>query len=318
MTHDPLSNATKPCARCGVDCTSLPRVKDDKGRYFCRPCYDRALTQMASRIVDTAPAISHPTVEPEPDANASLGSGYALAIPERRTTLATKPCPSCNREIRQRDSVCPHCGYNVILGQEAQDARPTVTARFKDAKACCGSCGYCIENLGSLTCPECGSPNRIPHRRDWDREDSEAIARTQIIRPGIYLAIGVVGFALLAWMHHSLSDFVAYLILYAVGLPAVVIAFLLCSLLWLGFNDKLSILVWKLAGIMALTSVVLFGFGSVGFLPLTLAGVTFATLIRIELDVDQSDAWLVGLAALVAQFGSYFACVAIASRLGWI
>lgn len=30
----------KKCVICGVDCAGRPRVKDPRGRYFCRPCYD--------------------------------------------------------------------------------------------------------------------------------------------------------------------------------------------------------------------------------------------------------------------------------------
>lgn len=30
----------KACVVCGVDCTGRPRVKDPKGRYYCRACYD--------------------------------------------------------------------------------------------------------------------------------------------------------------------------------------------------------------------------------------------------------------------------------------
>jgi hypothetical protein len=368
MNHDQPPTATKPCARCGVDCTTLARVKDDKGRYFCRPCYDRAIAQMASRIVGTAPGAGRP-LAPGPiqapiqapnrspnrstaghsgsDTNSDLDAPadllgvadeqphfpegrdapepaldgiYELAVPEHTVIVPTKECPSCAREMRERDSVCPHCGFNTILNQEADDELPTVTAVFKNGKACCGECGYNIENLGTTKCPECGSPNRIPRRSEWDQEDSDAIARTQIVRPGIYLAVGLAGFGILAAMREGTWEFVAYLALYLIGLPAVIGSFLLCSLLWLGFNDKLSLVAWKLTGIMALTSLVLFLFDDTGrlFIPLVLAGVTFTTLIRIELDVDSSDSFLVGLAALIAQFAAYFISVTIAVRMGWL
>lgn len=350
MSESSSSNANKACARCGVDCTNIPRVKDEKGRYFCRECYDRALQHMASRIVETAPTIPVapvPTSEPpsarrdDLDAPADIlgvfeshdahteghdnlaavaetSGAYELAVPERKVVIPTKVCPSCHREMREREAVCPHCGFNTILNRGADDALPTVTADFKGGKACCGKCGYPIEGLGSLTCPECGSPNRVPNRRHWDQEDSAAIRRKQIIRPGIYLGVGLIGFGVIAFLNHSVQDFFIYVVLYLLGLPAVIIAFLLCSLLWLGFNDRIAFVVWKLAGIMALTSLVPFWFQSVGFAPLILSGVTFATLIRVELDVDQGDAWLVGLAALVAQFASYFAILAIARSLGWM
>lgn len=346
------SNANKPCARCGVDCTDRPRVKDEKGRYFCRECYDRALNQMASLIVETAPAVpiapkqtAAPATPGDLDGPADLlgvvdshdghteghdnsaaveaaTGAYELATPDRQANIPMKECPSCFREMRAREAVCPHCGFNTILNREADEALPTVTADFKDGKVHCGKCAYPIEGLGSLVCPECGSPNRVPNRRHWDAEDSAAIRRTQIIRPGVYVGIGLAGFGVLALLNHSATDFLMYLVLYLLGLPAVIGAFLLCSVIWLGFNDKLVFVVWKLAGIMALTSLAIFWIfwlmGTVFYVPLAVSGLIFASLIRIELDVDQGDAWLVALAALVAQFGSYFALVAIARSLGWI
>jgi len=315
----------------------MARVKDERGRYFCKACYDKAIAAMASKIIETAPptrsesatkravpvANQSPATPDAMDEPADLLSEtaapdpasrdveiYALAEPEKPKHIETmRDCPSCAREMRERDSLCPHCGFNTVLNVEAEDDLPTVTAVFKSGKACCGKCGYCIEKLGSLKCPECGSPNRIPRRSAWEQEDSEKIARMQFIRPGIYLAVGIVGYGVIAILEKSIGAFLGMLIIYAVSLPAVIGAFLACSFLWLGFNDRLRNVVWKLAGITALTFLPLFFFEGTWFIPMVLAGLTFSTLIRIELDVDQGDAWLVGLAVLIAQFAMFAAMV---------
>lgn len=340
-SHAGNAGSPKSCAKCGVDCTSIARVKDERGRYFCKACYDKAIAAMASRIIESAPAArgdaaarsaapaSVPVASQTPigldamDEPADLLNEaatpeqaahdveiYALAEPERpKNHEPMRDCPSCGREMRERDSNCPHCGFNTVLNVEADEDLPTVTAVFKSGKACCGKCGYCIEKLGSLKCPECGSPNRIPRRSAWDQEDSEKIARTQIIRPGIYLAVGLVGYGIIAIMEKSIGAFLGMLIIYAVSLPAVIGAFLACSFLWLGFGDRLRNVIWKLAGITALTFLPLFFFEGSWFIPMVLAGLTFSTLIRVELDVDQGDAWLVGLAVLIAQFAMFAAVV---------
>lgn len=55
-SHAGNAGAGKSCAvKCGVDCTSIGRVKDERGRYFCKACYDKAIAAMASRIIETAP-----------------------------------------------------------------------------------------------------------------------------------------------------------------------------------------------------------------------------------------------------------------------
>lgn len=335
-SHAGHTGAPKSCAKCGVDCTSIARVKDERGRYFCKACYDKAIAAMASRIIETAPvmrgesgpaaempvSVAPPTTpsrdsldepvdllgdEVAPEATSREPATYALAVPEKPKHIEPmRDCPSCNREMRERDALCPHCGFNTVLNVEADEDLPMVTAVFKSGKACCGKCGYCIENLGTFKCPECGSPNRIPRRSAWDQEDSDKIARMQFIRPGIYLAVGIVGYGVIAILEKSIGAFLGMLIIYAVSLPAVIGAFLACSFLWLGFNDRLRNVVWKLVGITALTFLPLFFFsGTTWFIPMVLAGLTFSTLIRAELDVDSGDAWLVGLVVFIAQIGMF-------------
>lgn len=353
--HSDPMGATKPCARCGVDCTSIPRVKDDKGRYFCRACYDRAIAQMASQIIQTAPVLprqehsssaphhddhdDHDDLDQPADILGTIDSHdahiegrdgarplsdetYELAIPEHVRVVPTKDCPSCAKEIREADTTCRHCGFNMILNQEADEALPVVTATFTKGNPHCGSCGYSLLNLGSTTCPECGSPNRIPNRSHWDQEDSDAIARRQVVRPGVYLGIGLVGFIVLAFIERDPVIFFSCLVVYAINLPAVIGAFFACCFLWLGFNDSAKLVVWKLAGILALTSLVLFSFsllaGGVGIIPLIIVGFVFTGLLYVELDVDQSDAWLMGLGLLIAQVGTSAIIAAVLRKLGWI
>ncbi|MGD2111470.1 MAG: hypothetical protein PVI86_19000 [Phycisphaerae bacterium] len=42
-------SAGKTCRICGRDCSDRPRMKDKKGHYFCRECFDRAKEELAAR-----------------------------------------------------------------------------------------------------------------------------------------------------------------------------------------------------------------------------------------------------------------------------
>ena len=50
----------KRCAICGVDCSNLPRKKDERGRYYCLACLDRIAAQTQNDAAEP-PARSAPT-----------------------------------------------------------------------------------------------------------------------------------------------------------------------------------------------------------------------------------------------------------------
>ena len=50
----------KTCAICGVDCSNLPRKKDERGRYYCLACLDRIAAQTQNDAAEP-PARSAPT-----------------------------------------------------------------------------------------------------------------------------------------------------------------------------------------------------------------------------------------------------------------
>jgi hypothetical protein len=59
--------SAKICAICGKDCSNDPRIKDPKGRYFHRDCYERAAqAQARHRPTPPAPASDTPPVDSIP------------------------------------------------------------------------------------------------------------------------------------------------------------------------------------------------------------------------------------------------------------
>jgi len=71
----------KCCIICGADCTGKPRVKDPRGRYFCRPCYD-------ARSPAHAEAARSPVGSTEPLDAVLPADDFLLAEPLYPTVVA--------------------------------------------------------------------------------------------------------------------------------------------------------------------------------------------------------------------------------------
>lgn len=109
------AGVSKTCSLCGVDVTALPRTKDKADRYFCTPCYERAVeTQHSAREHHGTYAIHgidqhHQRTEPPP----------VMAPP-----VAKRPCPICGHGMSSDDFICTRCGYNPRTGQSLQTRAP--------------------------------------------------------------------------------------------------------------------------------------------------------------------------------------------------
>lgn len=84
----------KTCVVCGTDCTGKARVKDPKGRYYCKPCHDRGLREQKAA---TASAGDEPMDMLGAEADAATEQGGAL-------------CPMCISPVPAGAGACPSCG----------------------------------------------------------------------------------------------------------------------------------------------------------------------------------------------------------------
>ncbi len=105
----------KICIVCGEDCSSKPRTKDARGRYYCTPCYQRA-------------------AKPRKSSTASVGAGASgLLPPESSDDLdwlkdalpagsggGGLPCPGCGAPLDSGAVLCMSCGYNMQTGSTLQ------------------------------------------------------------------------------------------------------------------------------------------------------------------------------------------------------
>lgn len=110
---------TRICQACGQDCTGQPRIKDSKGRYLHKACYEKARAKAERRKpveVAARPA-------PEPDdlyaldgAGLGLGDDLLADIPEAAGGPA---CPDCGSPSKSGAVLCTICGHNFQTGKSA-------------------------------------------------------------------------------------------------------------------------------------------------------------------------------------------------------
>ncbi len=72
----------KTCVLCGEDCSTRARIKDPKGRYYCRACYEK------ERAARAQPAAAS--------------------------------CPGCGRALPAGAVLCTSCGFNLESGRQLE------------------------------------------------------------------------------------------------------------------------------------------------------------------------------------------------------
>lgn len=97
------SVGSKRCVHCGDDCSGKPRVKDPRGRYYCKGCYDTLEAARAAAPATTGDApIDLLPIEPPPRPTAS---------PPPRPR---RHCPACRQPIEPHALACIGCGQDLV------------------------------------------------------------------------------------------------------------------------------------------------------------------------------------------------------------
>ena len=102
------SGTAKVCVVCGDDCASKPRTKDNRGRYYCKGCYDKATAARPK----PSPALVLPDA-PIAEPAHFLDELVSAAPPP----VASIPCAQCGYAVRQGSFICTHCGFNAQTGR---------------------------------------------------------------------------------------------------------------------------------------------------------------------------------------------------------
>jgi hypothetical protein len=88
----------KVCIVCGKDCSTIDRVKDEQGRYTCKPCHDAKSGKTGSA----------------PSAKSDRDIANLYERPQSR------PCPQCDKPVPSDAEICVACGYNLRAGKRVK------------------------------------------------------------------------------------------------------------------------------------------------------------------------------------------------------
>jgi hypothetical protein len=90
---------------CGANCADRPRIKDPKGRYSCRDCYEQAIARRTQRRaaarVEASPQVIDEVLE-------ASGSHVGFSM---------KPCTSCGMPVPEDAVICMRCGFDGRNGR---------------------------------------------------------------------------------------------------------------------------------------------------------------------------------------------------------
>lgn len=134
------ASGEKICVICGENCAGKPRVKDPKGRYYCRACYEEAQQKKANResadqeLDDDRDHVDERDHLQEPDQPFEIPPGHkqtadfggsllddidADVEPDMPTgpPVSGDGCPQCGATIDPGAVLCVQCGYNFKTGQ---------------------------------------------------------------------------------------------------------------------------------------------------------------------------------------------------------
>lgn len=103
---------SKVCQVCGTDVSASPRVKDPTGKYFCKPCAEKA--QAAAPTPAARPAAARPT------ASAAGSDDVMSKLVTEALSNTGEQCPSCSRPMPKGGIICAYCGFNRDSGKQAK------------------------------------------------------------------------------------------------------------------------------------------------------------------------------------------------------
>lgn len=113
--------AAKLCTVCGIDCSRLPRVKDQQGRYMCQECFDKVKhTKHVQKSPPPAATAAIPSKVADVPSASLNDNSFLLDL--NTTSKApdahgAKVCPECGRGMTASAVICIGCGFNTQSGK---------------------------------------------------------------------------------------------------------------------------------------------------------------------------------------------------------
>ena len=135
----------KICGLCGEDCSNRPRIKDPKGRYYCKACHELALARREA-VNATASPPSEPSPERQPEGDEHLAIMGELAEQVALPPVQGTPCPGCGQTLEVGAVLCTNCGYQTATGRHLE--AKTIKAKRETSGETGGLVGFLMSPPG--------------------------------------------------------------------------------------------------------------------------------------------------------------------------
>lgn len=229
------------------------------------------------------------------------------------TPYATRQCRDCGYDLSglPRHTTCPECGK----GPKPARQIATKQAPARPIKRLCLNCHYDVTSLPLITtCPECGNPvgtTAARHAARQAEQEERQQSRSAYVMAGALFGVGMIGMIVIYAATQNVELIPLYLARFAIRAPLVIAVFILCSILWIGFDEPLKITAIRLAALLPLIDLI--GTLSYGMLssmiPPVLLNLLFVRrwiqvvalflLLNKVVEVDVEDAALLSMAIIV-------------------
>lgn len=225
--------------------------------------------------------------------------------------VARKRCAVCLAPMALDSPTCSRCAYDERKGLRSSTFYERIrTGKLRDDKIC-RKCKYPLKDVRGGRCPECATPFG-PAAAQYRRRKIEKVqATTSWLRIALLFVGGLLGvFAVLA-LSGEANVIPLYLTRFAIRVPIVYVAFIMCSIIWIGFDEPLHVTTAKFVSIFPLID--LAGMLSYLFFTWLLVGglvdlvmlhrwaqiVVMFALLKEVVDVDIEDAGILALLLMV-------------------
>lgn len=152
----------KVCVVCGESCEDRPRVRNSKGRYFCRECYDKAVARKRLMRDDHSKAKNKGknAAGKEPDAGAAApkASGSLGADDWDSPLTDDLDTEEIDRSDESGDSSAPLAITEADVGEGKRERDSTAAS----TAGVCPNCGADFP-LAAIICVECGYNTTTGH-----------------------------------------------------------------------------------------------------------------------------------------------------------